>query len=158
MLRPMSLDLRNLKLDAELNEEYYRVCAARAAFWDRLVQVLAAIAGLSAVTSWMAAGPAYHLWAVLSVVSAILSAVNPAVRWFDDAVKFSGLAARWTDLAGRLRVLTLAALPEEQLRPKLVDLREAMEALQREDTSEPRRRLIAKIQTRIEQRHGLVWA
>lgn len=159
MAMSLDLELRDRRLLAELNEEYYRARAANAAFWDRAVQILSAVSGLSAVVVWIAsAGPAQKAWALLLVLSAVLSAVSPVVRWFDDAVKFTDLASRWTDVAGKLRVLTLAQLDEATLRTSLLEIAEAIETLQRHDTTRPQQRLIAKLRHRVEIRHGLAAA
>lgn len=150
-------DLHRRHLDAEMNEEYYRKRAASASWMDRFIQILAAISSLSAVAVWISSqGPrSQKAWALLLIVSAILSATSPILRWFDDAVKFTDLASKWTVVAGKLRVLRVREIDDAKLRECIVEICIEMEALQREDTSEPRNALIAKMRQKITERHGL---
>jgi hypothetical protein len=149
--------VRNLLLDAELNEEYYRERGDFAQRLDRAVQICAAVASLGAVASWLL-GHASGAWNVLLVVSAILSAASPIVRWFDDAVKFTNLASRWSELAGELRTLAFENPAQEEMLRRAQDISRRLEALQREDTSKPKQRLISAMRQRVEVRHGLAAA
>jgi hypothetical protein len=142
---------------AELNEAYYRALAARASLKDRSVQVASALTSLGAVAVWISSqSPGLQkAWTILLLVSAALSAVSPIVRWFDDAVKFTNFSSRWSAIAGKLRVLKLSAVDASAERTELLRIVDTMEALQSEDTLDPRSGLITKLQDRIVARHQL---
>jgi hypothetical protein len=152
--------LRDAILTAELNEEYYRHRGHAASRMSRWVQVLAAVTGASALGSWFVGtaavgGTAQNAWAVLLTVSAALSISAPILRWDDDAVRFLELAAKWSGVAGRLRLLDLRARVGTEVSADLVAAQTEAEALQRDDTSLPNRKLIRELQAQIEVRHGL---
>lgn len=144
-------------LKAEMNEQYFRILATREARYDRIVQCLAAVTSLSAGAAWLSAHgkPAEEMWGVVMLISAVLSSLSPIVRWFDSAVKFTDLAARWTGIAGRIRVLGISRLDDSELRARLIIAASDMEALEREDTSRVNRKLVNWVQDQISARHGL---
>ena len=150
-------EIRNEKLSAELNEEYYRARAASAMRIERAVQVSAAVTSLAAVSTWIAsaAGFAQSAWAVLSILVAVLSAASPIMRWADDAVHFNNLASKWTHVAGQLRLLERTAGTPDEQHARLLEIMAESEGLQREDTTLPDDRLIRKLRQKVEIRHGL---
>jgi hypothetical protein len=144
-------------LTAELNEAYYRVRADRLDWLDTALRVGAAALATGAVVTWARGldGALAGVWTVLTLATAATSAAGPILRLSDRSRRWADLAGKWTVLAGELRVLSLGDTATAEARAALVNIAKRGEALQRDDTTSPRRRLIDELQAQILKRHGV---
>jgi hypothetical protein len=145
---------------AEMNEEYYRVRAARFSRWSKSVDCTAAAASSAgAVALGTAPMPDSTLgFQVLMFLIGLAVAAGQALQLGDRARRNAELAGKWSIVAGEFRALTtkikIDAIGIDERRAKLLELSQMLQANHREDTDPPEKVLLGRLQDAIERRHG----
>jgi hypothetical protein len=138
--------------------DYYGIIAKRRTLWMRLIQCVSLLTSSSAIYT------AFSLWPkrtiVLAVISAVGSAVSIASGWQAQAVRFldaqgraRSLETKWDDLWIRVNVADFNAgsvVQEIEILKK-----EYSEIEQHTQPHYPSKRLLEKIQKRIEEGLGV---
>jgi len=135
--------------DALLNEAYYRKLAAKAAWWDRLIRIFVGICSASAVLTLLAKLEP-TIAGVLTAATAIASAVGLVMRLDARARKLEALAAEWTGVTGRVKLLDLeSGVAETARRQRLLKIVEESELLQARDTEDQRDALVKRLEVQV---------
>lgn len=145
--------LRALRLDAALNELYYRRRAARLATVDLWIRIGSASTGLGAVASfvesWEPLG--LPLWRMMLAASVVASTASALAGLPERVRRLQTTALEWTKLATEIATFDLDDPESRASMADLIRRRAELEALD----SEPRNgRLVSRIMDEIEAQEG----
>ena len=157
-------EIYTLMCRAGMNKEYYGVKLARSqlvsSWMDILIAIGATGSGLSALTIWNTewGKPVWTtLWAVLSLVAAVLALAKPIVQFNKRIERFSRLFAGHSDIYTSLLVLSSRIKRKGTITDEMSSTFETAEIrfmeLSKEDDPSPSRRLLDRCQQTICSRH-----
>lgn len=157
-------EIYTLMCRAAMNKEYYGAKLARvqliSTWMDITIAIGAAGSGLSALTIWNTeyGKPIWTaLWAVLSLIAAVLGLAKPIVQLNKGIERFSRLFAGYSDIYTSLLVLSSRIKRKGTITDEMSSTFDAAEVrfmeLSKEDDPTPDRKLLNRCEQMIRSRH-----